>query len=91
MASDLTTEKLDDLLSLKARASESLIEDGITEDRLEVTYQADLRYAGQAFQITVELEAELREKGVAVLTLRLTQNMSSCSPSNLVTGTKSND
>ena len=70
MASDLTTEKLaDDLLSLKARASESLIEDGIAEDRLEVTYQADLRYAGQAFQITVEFtETELREKGVAVLT-----------------------
>ena len=70
MASDLTTEKLaDDLLTLKARASESLIEDGIDENRLEVTYQADLRYAGQAFQITVEFtEAELRDKGVAVLT-----------------------
>ncbi len=70
MASDLTTARLaDDLLALKARASESLIEDGIAEDRLEVTYQADLRYAGQAFQITVEFtEAELREKGVAVLT-----------------------
>lgn len=70
MASDLTTGKLaDDLLTLKGRASESLIEDGIAEDRLEVTYQADLRYAGQAFQITVEFtEAELREQGVAVLT-----------------------
>ena len=70
MASELTTEKLaDDLLTLKARASESLIEDGIDENRLEVTYQADLRYAGQAFQITVEFtEAELRAKGVAVLT-----------------------
>lgn len=70
MASDLTTARLaNDLLALKARASESLIEDGIAEDRLEVTYQADLRYAGQAFQITVEFtEAELREKGVAVLT-----------------------
>ena len=70
MASDLTADKLaDDLRTLKARASESLIEDGIDEDRLEVTYQADLRYAGQAFQITVEFtEAELREKGVAVLT-----------------------
>ena len=70
MASDLTTDKLaDDLLTLKARASESLIEDGIDEDRLEVTYQADLRYAGQAFQITVEFtEVELREQGVAVLT-----------------------
>ena len=70
MASDLTTDKLaDDLLTLKARASESLIEDGIADDRLEVTYQADLRYAGQAFQITVEFtEAELRKRGVAVLT-----------------------
>lgn len=70
MASDLTTEKLaDDLLTLKARASESLIEDGIDENRLAVTYQADLRYAGQAFQITVEFtEAELRAKGVKVLT-----------------------
>ena len=70
MASDLTADKLaDDLLTLKSRASESLIEDGIDEDRLEVTYQADLRYAGQAFQITVEFtEAELRAKGVAVLT-----------------------
>ena len=70
MASDLTTDKLvDDLLALKARASESLIEDGIDKARLEVTYQADLRYAGQAFQITVEFtEAELRERGVSVLT-----------------------
>ena len=70
MASNLTADKLaDDLLTLKARASESLIEDGITEDRLEVTYQADLRYAGQAFQITVEFtETDLRAGGVAVLT-----------------------
>ena len=70
MASDLTADKLaDDLLGLKGRASESLIQDGIAKERLEVTYQADLRYAGQAFQITVEFtEAELRARGVAVLT-----------------------
>jgi N-methylhydantoinase A len=70
MASDLTADKLaDDLLGLKGRASESLIQDGIAKDRLEVTYQADLRYAGQAFQITVEFtETELRTRGVAVLT-----------------------
>ena len=70
MASDLTADKLaDDLLGLKGRASESLIQDGIEKERLEVTYQADLRYAGQAFQITVEFtEAELRARGVAVLT-----------------------
>jgi len=48
MASDLTTDKLaDDLLALKARASESLIEDGIDQDRLEVTYQgSSLRRSG---------------------------------------------
>jgi len=70
MASDLTADKLaDDLLGLKGRASESLIQDGIAKERLEVTYQADLRYAGQAFQITVEFtETELRTRGVAVLT-----------------------
>ncbi|MDG1655295.1 MAG: hydantoinase/oxoprolinase family protein [Luminiphilus sp.] len=70
MASDLTSDKLaDDLLDLKGRASESLIQDGIAKERLEVTYQADLRYSGQAFQITVEFtEAELRARGVAVLT-----------------------
>ena len=70
IASDLTADKLaDDLLGLKGRASESLIQDGIAKERLEVTYQADLRYAGQAFQITVEFtEAELRARGVAVLT-----------------------
>lgn len=70
MAGDLSADQLaSDLLELRQRASESLIEDGIAEDRLEVTYQADLRYAGQAFQITVEFtEAELRDKGIAVLT-----------------------
>ena len=40
------------------------------EDRLEVTYQADLRYAGQAFQITVDFTAEdtCKTKGIALLT-----------------------
>ena len=70
MASDLTLDKLlADLETLRERASQALIEDGIDESRLEVTYQADLRYAGQAFQITVEFtEAELKASGVARLT-----------------------
>ncbi len=70
MASDLTLDKLlADLEALRERASQALIEDGIDESRLEVTYQADLRYAGQAFQITVEFtEAELRASGVSRLT-----------------------
>ena len=69
-AGDLTNEKLlADLKELQARAGESLVADGIAADTHEVTFQADLRYMGQAFQITVDFtEAELREKGVALLT-----------------------
>jgi N-methylhydantoinase A len=70
MAEDLTAEQLlADLDELRKRAGESLVADGIAEAEHEVTYQADLRYAGQAFQITVEFsEAELKDKGVARLT-----------------------
>ncbi|PLW83031.1 5-oxoprolinase [Kineobactrum sediminis] len=70
MAGDLTNEKLlADLKELQARAGESLVADGIPANTHEVTFQADLRYAGQAFQITVDFtEAELRERGVALLT-----------------------
>ena len=70
MAGDLSNEKLlADLKELQARAGESLVADGIAADTHEVTFQADLRYMGQAFQITVDFtEAELREKGVALLT-----------------------
>ncbi|MDO8863611.1 hydantoinase/oxoprolinase family protein [Haliea sp. E1-2-M8] len=70
MAGDLTNEKLlADLKELQARAGESLVADGIAAETHEVTFQADLRYMGQAFQITIDFtEAELREKGVALLT-----------------------
>ncbi len=70
MAESLTAEQLlADLDELRHRAGESLVADGIPEDEHEVSYQADLRYAGQAFQITVEFsEAELRERGIARLT-----------------------
>lgn len=70
MAGDLTDEKLlADLQELQARAGEALVADGIAADTHEVTFQADLRYVGQAFQITIDFtEAELRDKGVALLT-----------------------
>jgi len=70
MASDLTDAKLvEDLEALKARAGESLVADGIATQDQEVIYQADLRYAGQAFQITVDFtEQELQDKGVSLLT-----------------------
>ncbi|MEM1190391.1 MAG: hydantoinase/oxoprolinase family protein [Pseudomonadota bacterium] len=70
MAEDLAEETLQtDLHALRDRARESLLADGIAIEDQQVSYQADLRYAGQAFQITVDFsEAELQEKGIALLT-----------------------
>ncbi|MEP4146013.1 MAG: hydantoinase/oxoprolinase family protein [Halioglobus sp.] len=70
MGDDLSDEQLKaDLQVLQLRAGESLVQDGIPIEDHEITYQADLRYAGQAFQITVDFtEEELREKGAALLT-----------------------
>jgi len=70
MAADLSDAQLaEDLAALKERAGESLLADGIATADQEVIYQADLRYAGQAFQITVDFtEVELQSKGVNLLT-----------------------
>lgn len=70
MAGDLTDEKLmTDLKELQERAGASLRADGIPAEEQEVIFQADLRYVGQAFQITVDFtEEELRGKGVSLLT-----------------------
>jgi N-methylhydantoinase A len=70
MAENLTDEKLmADLLELQIRAGESLVVDGIATDQHEISFQADLRYAGQAFQISIEFsESELKTRGVALLT-----------------------
>ena len=69
MASDITDEKLRaDLKELQLRAGESLLVDGIPVEDHEVSYQADLRYAGQAFQITVDFtESDLMAQGVSLL------------------------
>ena len=70
MAQDITTEKfINDLKDLKDKASQSLIKDGVSDANLEVTYQADVRYAGQAFQITIEFdEKEYEAKGIQLIT-----------------------
>ena len=70
MAQDISTDKfLADLHNLKDKASESLIKDGVSDSNLEITYQADVRYAGQAFQITVEFdENEYKKKGIQLIT-----------------------
>jgi N-methylhydantoinase A len=70
MAEAVGSEQLmSDLLELQTRASQSLLEDGIPASEHEVTFQADLRYVGQAFQITVDFsESELAERGIDLLT-----------------------
>ncbi len=62
-------EFIKEIDDLRARASVSFEADGIPADHQEVAYQADIRYAGQAFQLSLETTAEeIREKGLAVLT-----------------------
>lgn len=64
-------ELLSDLEVLRARAAVSLDADGIPSEQQEVSFQADLRYIGQAFQISMEFTADdLMEKGLALLTDR---------------------
>ena len=71
-AEDLTPAQLKaDLEELRSRAAVSLDADGIPRDQQEVIYQADVRYAGQAFQITMDFSAEeLMTRGLALLTDR---------------------
>ena len=70
LASDISKDQLAaDLAVLKDRAAQALLADGIAEDQLVVTYQADVRYAGQAFQISVDFDNDsLVEKGLSVIT-----------------------
>jgi N-methylhydantoinase A len=67
---ELTTEGfVEQLETLRARASESFEADGISSDQQEVSYQADIRYAGQAFQLSLSVTTdEVESQGLAVLT-----------------------
>jgi N-methylhydantoinase A len=63
----------DDLIreldSLRSRASESFEADGIAASQQEISYEADFRYAGQAFQLTLAVTTkDLKSKGLAALT-----------------------
>ena len=55
--------------TLRARAGGSFEADGIPAEQQEATYQADIRYAGQAFQLSLTVTVdELKDEGLAVLT-----------------------
>ena len=66
----ITAEDLiGELESLRARAAESFEADGIGVDQQEVSYQADFRYAGQAFQLSLGVTTEeIQNKGLVALT-----------------------
>jgi len=66
----LTSDKfIEELETLRARAGESFEADGIPEEQQEASYQADIRYAGQAFQLPLGVTIEeLNDKGLGVLT-----------------------
>ena len=62
-------ELIGELEDLRERAAESFDADGIAIEQLEVRYQADFRYAGQAFQLSLGVTTEeLRTGGLAALT-----------------------
>jgi N-methylhydantoinase A len=62
---------LQDLEELRVRASVSLDADGIPSEQQVVTYQADIRYIGQAFQISMEFTTDdIMGKGISLLTER---------------------
>lgn len=57
-----------DLADLALRAKSSLEQDGLAADDITLSYQADVRYTGQAFQLSVEFtETELAAAGTALL------------------------
>lgn len=66
---DLSKEELQsELQELKLKATESLVADGILPEHQIISYQADVRYAGQAFQLTIDFsEEQLAEQGVDFL------------------------
>jgi N-methylhydantoinase A len=72
MAEDLSAGQLiKDLEDLRERASEALNADGIAAEEQETVYQADVRYAGQAFQISLEFDrSDLEKEGLEHLTGR---------------------
>ncbi len=69
-ADDISVDEcVKEFAELKRRASQSFEADGIPADQQEVVYQADIRYAGQAFQLTLDTtEDAIREQGLKVLT-----------------------
>jgi len=58
-----------ELEALKTRASVSFEKDGIDSTRQDVKYQADIRYTGQAFQLSLGISIDdLKKNSLSILT-----------------------
>jgi N-methylhydantoinase A len=70
--------------ALAAQARERLAADGIPEDARDLQYAADLRYKGQAFELTVPWEGGFDAAGIATVAARFhrthEQRFSYCNP-----------
>ena len=65
---DALTELYKDLID---KASTTLIADGISRDNLDVSLQADVRYTGQAFQLSIEFSlSDFEQNGLDLLVKR---------------------
>ena len=79
-----------ELDTLRARASESFEADGIPADQQEATYQADIRYAGQAFQLSLSVTMdELKTRDWPYSPTSSIASTSSCSRSRTARTTRS--
>ncbi|MEM0910356.1 MAG: hydantoinase/oxoprolinase family protein [Pseudomonadota bacterium] len=69
LLTDTSADELAGALNqLASQASSTLAEDGIDAQQQTITFQADVRYTGQAFQLSIEFtQAELSEKGLDIL------------------------
>ncbi|MGN6089766.1 MAG: hydantoinase/oxoprolinase family protein [Actinomycetales bacterium] len=67
--SELKGEELREILSsLAATASESVTAQGIPHSAQQVTYQVDVRYFGQGFDIPIDVDASLLDRAEDALT-----------------------
>lgn len=69
LVDDITDQALlEQLQVLQKKASKTLSFDGVPEAEQQISFQADVRYTGQAFQLSVEFSAEdFAQKGKQLL------------------------
>ncbi|MEM5518287.1 hydantoinase/oxoprolinase family protein [Henriciella sp. AS95] len=72
LASTTSQDEIDRILQEMAASTRSeLMEEGVEEDDITVSFEIDVRYSGQAFEVPIEVSLEdLRAKGIGWLTGR---------------------